>query len=292
MATLLDIINRNAAPAATPTPQLGQTQSAQNLLQAKTGKQVSGGSDTGISDIQEKAVADQTKLNLIPLQQQAAMQSLAGQQASAGIQQDADQTQASQAQARTGLSLQGQIQTNQLLQDMEQNKGQLDLAKDNAKLQQLAFGLRMQDQQYVDNLQMAGAKNRLDDQAQFDIALQKSIFGENTDLLQQQLGGKSLMDANDREFKQFLNGLTIEQATALAKTDLDHAAVMSKMQTEAEGRKQEKAAETARQSSMWNSLGQLPSGLSTLAGKLGSKDGTVIKSKSNGVDDSPELAYG
>lgn len=284
MATLLDIINQNSA-VPTQTPQLGTTQQAQGLLRARTGKQISpSGGEPGISDIQEKSAADQTRLSLVPVQQQATIQGAQAQQASAAVEQQKQQDLAGATQQKAGLTLQGQIQTNQLLQDLEQNRAQLNTEKDKSKLEQVAFGLRMGDQQYVDTLQREGARQRLDDQHSFDQALTSSVFGDQTDLLQQALGGKSILAAGDREFNSFLSNLSVDQARQLAKIDLAHAAVMSQLQTQAEARRLEAAAEEKRQGGMFGAINQLPGAIANIAGKSGGDGGggTMTKSSSGG----------
>lgn len=265
--TLFDVISQNSAtPAA---PQLGETEKAQNLLRAKTGKDIGTGSEPGISDLSERAAADQTRLNLIPLQQQAGIQSAGIAQQSAGIEQGRQIQQAQNTQARRGLSLQGQIQTNDLLQNMEQQKGSLSLEKDKSKLEQLAFGLRMQDQSYIDNLNMEGAKQRLNSEQDFQTSLQGMIFGEQTDLLQKALGGKSVLEAGDREFNQFLNNLNIDQAKQLATIDLSHASKMNDIEMKFQGQQMKQKAEEEGQKSQWGAIGKLPGALTGLLGGAG-----------------------
>lgn len=266
MATLFDVIQGNTATP--PAPVLGETARAQQLFRARSGKQIAPGSEPAISDLSEKAAADQARLNLIPVQQAGEIQNQQTQQAAAGIEQGRQAEQATTEQARKGLSLRGQIQTSQLLSDLEQQKGQLSLEKDKSKLEQLAFGLRMGDQTYIDNLQREGARSRLDDQAQFNQALQSAIFGEQTDILQSALGGKGILEASDQEFKSFLNGMSIDQAQKLAAIDLSHAGNMNDIEMKQTGKQMEAASEEKRQGSMYGALNQLPSAASTVAGSL------------------------
>lgn len=263
-ATLYDVISGNSTTPAAPA--LGETARAQKLFQARSGKQTGTGSEPGISDISEKSASDQTSLNLLPVQQAAAAQGQQVGQAAAGIEQGRQYEQAQTDQARQGLSLKGQLQTSSLLQDLEQQKGQLDLEKDKSRLEQLAFGLRMQDQTYVDTLQREGARQRLDDAATFNEALQTSIFGEQTDLLQTALGGKSILEASDREFQKFLSSMSIDQAQTLAGIDLKHAAAMGQIEQKQTGKQIKIAAAEKQAEQKYGGINKLVSAGGQFAG--------------------------
>lgn len=182
-------------------PQMQDTTSGlATLLRAKSGKAVSGPS-TALSTQQEQAALAQTAQAMQPVQQAATTQQLAQQQQAQEVEQRAQQQQAEITQGRQANQLQMQLRTDQLLQELEQGKGKIDTAKYQASLEQLGQNLRLSNRQYVDNLQREGGRARLNDRLQFNEQLKEAILRDNKMLLEKQLGNKSILAANDREFK-------------------------------------------------------------------------------------------
>lgn len=242
--TLMDAIKSNMGQAAagnalpgqqaSQAPVTDQTQAAQGLLRAKTGKQVAGAGSEGVtSNIGEQQAAQQTKMGMQQLGQQAQLgqQQLAGQNAAQQQQQQQGMQQVQQAGQFNTIQTKLAV-TNQLNQ-LQQQKGQLDTQQYAAQLEQVGTALRLQNQQYVDQLQNEGTKARLDDQNQFNLQLQQSVFGDNTALLKQQLGNQDVLNVNDQQFKQ-----------AMQKIDLSTSIEMLQNQ-----------AQTAKQQAIWTGVG-------------------------------------
>lgn len=208
-ASLLDAIQSNSQPQ-----QVGmtdQTGKLASLLRAKSGKAVGGG-DTAQSSLGEQQANTQTNQQLGQVSGQAASQN-AGIQAQNTAQQSGLQNQKAEiVQTNKFNTQQTQIQTNQLLQQYEQNKGQLSEDQQKAQADQIGFNLRMQNQQYVDNLQRAGDMSRLGDQLQFQTQMAQQTFGDNENLLKQQLGNRSVLDASNQDFERAMGQMTTDQA--------------------------------------------------------------------------------
>lgn len=211
MANLLEALQASG-PA-------GTTSQLSTLLRAKTGKAV-GGPATALSSQQERAAIAQTAQEMQPVQQAATVQQAQQEQQAREVAQRSQIGQAEVAQQRQANKLQNQIRTNQLLQELEQGKGKIDMSRYQASLEQIGQNLRLNNQQYVDNLQREGARSRLNDDLQFKEQLQASIFQDAKSLLEKQLGNKSILAANDREFEIAMERMGYENAVSLLNSQM------------------------------------------------------------------------
>ena len=211
MATLLDAIRQNSQTLANqPVPDTNETSKAAGLLAAKTGKNVGGGGEYALSNLGEQQQNAQTQQALQNQVAPAAATQQAGlEQQQASQQQQFGEQQQQTAQQRQFNTLQTQLQTTSMLNDMERQKGAIDMAANRAQVDQVATNLRLQNQKYINDLTLEGNKNRLDNQLNFQTELAKSIFGNKTDLIQKQLGDKSILDANKRDFSKAMANLDI-----------------------------------------------------------------------------------
>lgn len=123
-------------------------------------------------------------------------------------------------------------QTEELLQKFEQQKDLLNLDRYKSELEQIGFGLRMQNAKYIDQLKLEGARARLDQKSRMTEALSATILQDELDLLKNNLAFKKMMGieelkvkgamaADDRVFREELANLDIETALAVAMADSD-----------------------------------------------------------------------
>lgn len=203
MANLLEALKQ---------PQLEDTTSQlATLLRAKTGKAAEGPAAT-LSTQQEQAAVAQTATGMQPVQQAAQLQKLGQEQQAREVEQKTQQQQTDIAQARQANQMQTQLRTDQLLQELEQGRGKIDLAKYQAGLEQIGQTLRFNNQRYIDDLQREGARARLQDNLQFIEQLAKTTLEDNKKLIEKQLGNKSVLAATDREFAKSMAQLNINDA--------------------------------------------------------------------------------
>lgn len=201
-------------------PQMQDTTSGlATLLRAKSGKAVEGPA-TALSTQQEQAAIAQTAQAMQPVQQAAQTQQLAQEQQAREVEQRAGQQQANIAQARQANQMQTQLRTDQLLQELEQGRGRIDLSKYQANLEQIGQNLRLSNQQYIDTLQREGDRARLTDSLQFSEQLTKAIMADNKQLLEKQLGNKSILAASDREFAKRMSEMGIQNAWQMFNNDM------------------------------------------------------------------------
>lgn len=228
MANLLDTIRQNRsqlisdAQSQTAAP-AGATLQTQNLLRAKTGKAVGGGTAPAISNLGEQAaiqqaqtgiteqVAPQVELQNAQEKQQQQAQNVQQQQALAGIEQQ-----------RQGQQQQFEQQANSILNQFNRDKSTLADQKSQAQLEQAAQVLNLKDQKYIEELQNIGAKRRIDSDADFKNSIQKLSLGNNLELLQSKLGSADVLSANDRDFQKAMADLSIEDALKQAQMQIDY----------------------------------------------------------------------
>lgn len=213
MANLLDALK----------PQMQDTTSGlATLLRAKSGKAVAGPS-TALSTQQEQAALAQTVQAMQPVEAAAETQAMAQEQQAREVEQRAEQQQTEIAQAREANRMQTQLRTDQLLQELEQGRGKMDLARYQSNLEQVGFNLRLDNKEYVDNLQREGARARLNDRVQFEKQLALSTLANNKELLEKELGNRSVLAASDREFSKKLAEMGIQNAWQILNNDIKAA---------------------------------------------------------------------
>lgn len=221
---LIDTIQKNLATTGSePVAATDQTSRARQLLAAKSGKQIGAAQLAPQSAVAEAVAGDQTRQQLEALKP-------AGQLAAAQVGQQQAELAAAETGARADLDLrrqqlaqQNNIRKQQLLADAAREGRKLDFDRDAAKLEQIAHTMRLADKKYTDKLEMEGQRQRLDNELAFKEALQKSIFGSNTDLLTQGLGNKSVLEASDREFAERMGQMDIETALKFADNEMRDA---------------------------------------------------------------------
>lgn len=215
---LLEIIKRGSQPEQQQmTDESGKLAT---LLRARSGKQVAG-PDIAASNLGEASAVSQTNQQISNVQAPAATrQNEALAIESAGLAQREAQQAGDIAHARKANTIQSQIQTNELLQSLEQGRGKLDLEKEKAGYDQIAVNLRMNTQKYVDDLRRIGEERRLTDDIEFQKELQKTTFGDAERIAEQVLKGKSVLSSNDREFNKTISQMSTDQAWDMFNADM------------------------------------------------------------------------
>lgn len=92
---------------------------------------------------------------------------------------------------------------------------ELEFREDAAELEQLAFNLRLRDNEYVDTINRVAKENNLEDELAFREESQKLIWGEEMASLMRDLGFKSDLNISAREFAQKLGKMDVNAAMAV-----------------------------------------------------------------------------
>jgi hypothetical protein len=232
---LLTAIRQNSQQATQNQGVTDETQKAQDLLSARTGKDQGSSGVKTTTNLGEKQAVAQTNQQLGLLAQGAAAQNQGLAQAQESQQNQFNQQSQAIGQERQGLQLRNSLQTNEILNNLKRSKGDIDQKQYEAQMDQVAQDVRLQTKSYVDNLQREAGKARLNDKFSFEEQLVKDQFGDSGKLLQKQLGNKSILDASDREF---------EEATAKMGINESYAAFKRELQGQ-------------KQAAMWSSIGAL-----------------------------------
>lgn len=238
MSTLMDSLKKSLTGTAQPAPELGQTQRVQGLLEAKAGKALADDSGPARSTIGETSAALQTKT---ALQDQSLQNKL--QSASIGQEAAAQEVKVEEERKNLGSQLEEyrsafERQSDNLLRDFERDSRQLDDTRTQAKTEQLGFLLRLQDKQYIDQLQMEGEKARLNTNLGFKEAAFRSQLEDNMTLFR-----------NDQMFKKFVNSSEREFRDQLSKMDINYAMQVAS-----------NAQQAANQQSIFSGIGNVVSG--------------------------------
>lgn len=231
MATLLDTLKKNLGQVAQPQLATDETGQIQQLVAAKKGivGPASALGPKGLA-VAETAAKGQTQQQLSQLGTAAQLQATQLGQAVQGEQlQQKQQEEALSAQRQEG-QLRTRIQTENILRGLEQGRASLSEEQRRQGLEQVASNLRLQDRQYVDNLQREGAKSRLQDSISFNEALKKSILEDNLALTQQFYKDKSALDLDDREWQKYIASIDVDAAMQMMRDDARFATEQATIQ--------------------------------------------------------------
>jgi hypothetical protein len=223
MANLLETIRQNTNLLQKPAGVTGETEKLSTLLRAKQGK---AGTEPEVaqSNIAEQQAVASTNAQLQnQVAPQLALQTAQVDQAARGMEQQRGIQEQEISQARRSEDLQNRIKTDELLRNAEQARGSLDFERDRATAEQLSHNLRLQNQQYIDNLQREGAKARLNDGLRFKEELTKSAMADNEALARDTRMQEAILKDNDRSFNKKLSQMGVDQAWANMRAEIRDA---------------------------------------------------------------------
>lgn len=203
--------------------QLGQNvgqdsvQGIQQAMSAKSGKAAAPGSAPGVSSLaQDQAVANtQAAIQQVNQTGNVQMQQQAAQ--SADQLQSANIAQQQQQQKARAFDQQAGQQFTKLMADKDEARRLNDFRQSNLIDERIGTLERIGNEKYVQELQLNGARSRLDDQNAFELAMVKDYLGGMEDLFQNNLAFKSMMSANDRDFNMKVAQMDVGMALELLK---------------------------------------------------------------------------
>ena len=215
--TLSESIKQSLQQQAKPTIGTEQKQT-ENVLRAKLGRAVSSKGPRA-SELGAQAAVNLTQAGAAQQAQEGLMasQQLAQQEALLSQQKKQEQQQLAQQQKETQSQIQGRKE--ELFQDFNQGKVDLQTQEGKAKAEQLGFLTRLSADKYVNQLQTEGAKSRLDQGLNFEEELTKSIFGDQMDMLKDSYDFKTLYNMNQRDFDKEMKAMSLENAIRVAKQE-------------------------------------------------------------------------
>jgi hypothetical protein len=211
-------IQEAAKPAISFAPTA--LEQSQQMAQASTGKAATGVAGTAVSNIAEQVAVDQTAKQQAEVQQQA---NLAERNQQAEEEQQYMQLADQELDYRNkGLQVKQEFnsQLSKLIQDFKEKGDALDLEKSKAAAEQIGTLMRLQDDKYVNNLKMEGSKRRLDNMKAFKEAAMESQFSNQLNLLNDDFSFKSMLRADEREFKVKMEQMGYQQAMDMVEAEI------------------------------------------------------------------------
>lgn len=219
MASLLDALQQKLQPAPVSAPGgVGSaTENTGNLLREKLTGQATPSTGapariaTGEQVAAQQGKADQTSLSGdLALKQQQQQSQSSSQEQNADIQRQQDiQDREHKKQAFTQ-------QTDNILQEFARGNKQLKSASDIADLEQVGFMARLQNTQYLDDLNKAATEAGIKTDLDFKEQYQNQVFADSQSAFQGNLNFKKAMDADSADFKQLMSTMSIDQAIQFA----------------------------------------------------------------------------
>lgn len=210
-------------------PQFGQSERIREMQRATSGKLAgeTGPSATSLAEqVAASAAEQQRQEDMLQGKLQAEQLTMEQQQQEEEARQKSVQLDEQLINARQDM----QNKAQNILQDYTQRAGEIDMREDSARTQYALALMRLSNDDYLDQLEIEGARSRLQDEANFEWTLTQSIFTAEIDLLKNDLEFRSAIAAEDRAFKEYMAEWTLEQAMELALTDIDAAQRMAQLE--------------------------------------------------------------
>lgn len=189
----------------------GQQQQSANIQQ-----QLQQGMDSLASKrrIQEQAMNTQAAMETF---QRGAQQDEAMAKLSSDEQMKTQQLTAAFDQALNSLKTDKAITEESIFNQYARGTEELEMRQDGAELEQLAFALRMRDQQYVDQLQRVGKVQRLENNLQWREEMSSTVLGAQMDSFLSDIDFKKKFYADQRSFDESLATINPEMAMSIAQ---------------------------------------------------------------------------
>ena len=211
--SLLDTIKSNQQNVGQQQPaQPNMQQDLSSIVRAQSGQAAPAQTGPGRSSIMQRAAGQQVAAGMQGVQQQGQLQA-----AGLGMQQ-AGQEQAYQ-QRMADISQKVQFQademnrrTTEILNNIERNEKELSQKQKNVAYEQAGFLLGIQNDQYRQELTQAAQLKRLDDGLAFREEMQKAVYGSDMEIFEQALKNAEFLNADERQFKEFLKQMSLDDA--------------------------------------------------------------------------------
>ena len=219
MATLMETLNKQLeTPAAAPAADL--TEQAQNVLRAKLGSAAGAGSGPRRSNIAEQAAVQQTQTALDQGQQENKLLAKNIEQGFAQQEQQTEQQFSSLAENLEDMRGAFERESTNILEELGRQNKELDFNRDAAKLEQLGFNLRFQDNKYVTELENQARSLNLNNDLNFKEEMAKTILEDSMELFKGNLNFQKFINMDNRKFAEEMATMDINAAMQLAQAGI------------------------------------------------------------------------
>ena len=112
------------------------------------------------------------------------------------------------------------LQRDEIFQAFRQGEATLDQREDSAELEQLAFTMRMADNQYIDHINRVAKLQGLEDDLAFREEATRLRLGNNTVAILGEIGYNKIYNASAREFSEATKNMTMETAMNISDAQI------------------------------------------------------------------------
>lgn len=195
----------------TVTPvQPGQTEQASGLLRAKlTGKATTSGTTPSAGGMAESQAQMATKQAGRQQQFQGRLQGQQLEQQETTQQQQFEEQELNIMDKFEEVQESAKREADKILQEFARGGRQLDDQKAGMRAEQAGFLVRLQNKEYVANLQQEGQKARLENDIEFKTKATEQAFADEQALMRDQYTAKKIANMNQREWDRELAGMDI-----------------------------------------------------------------------------------
>jgi len=122
------------------------------------------------------------------------------------------------------------LASNQVLDDLERNMKELSSREKLDRMEVAAAQIRLSDEQYRYNLENVARRDRLETELGFNEAMKRAVFEDEMDLLRDDLEFNRKLDADEREFQEYLSNIDIDYALQMARTGIEQTTKRAMME--------------------------------------------------------------
>lgn len=214
---LLERIRQAGAQSPIQEQRGMETQAAQQLARATTGKQVTGGATPRIQNQAEQAGMQMEDAQRAQLQFQAGAQARDLEREGQEQQEQFETEQEKLQLQKIGTQQKYQQELGQVLDQWQQEKQVGQFRRQQARTEHAGFLMRLSSEKYENRLQIEGARARLNQEMAFREEMQRTIFRDEIDLLEDDLDFRALLNADERQFKEFLAQMDLDYSIKIAE---------------------------------------------------------------------------
>ena len=218
-----DILKNVQKVMTAKAPDLKSEQAEEErILDAGSGRRTGGGG-VKTSSLAERVELGRHDAAIDVAEAQASMQFGALQQEETRVNQAFNETQNRLIKQREQTQKDLNMKTDAMFQERDMKRADLDFSKEQAKIEQAGFFLRIQHAKYLQKIDGEMQKSRLRDKLRWNEETAKTIFGERLDSKVQELGFAGSRNAKQRERQLILARMSANNALELAQSALDDA---------------------------------------------------------------------
>jgi hypothetical protein len=207
--TFLDALRPLLDPGAAPAPIQDQGKQFRSLLRAKQTGKAGPSEQIGVTSMAEKVAGDEARAASRLQSEQQTTQNNQIMRAAQAQETEIEQKNKNLLDSYDTGRFKLQQNNESLMRQFKRDSTRMDDQEKTNQAERMASNIRLQNQQYVTKLKQEGDRARLGTASDFKLQLAQSIMGEEIGILDQALGAKTLMEADERTFRRELMSMGV-----------------------------------------------------------------------------------